>query len=236
MALMKAARNIARRQVAAAVGDTDYDADAATKATLVDLQISAYAGGSSDTTLEVVPVPSPHGGLQLFENFGAQIVRELLSCIRDEAQGRRRDRFIGEYLRALPKGLSLQTYQVTIDGKADEPLEIRDMRLLDLPEPPTALVKLSGMVDGVSFGEKSEPSVRFAPWVGKTYALSATKAQVEDAVRLRGEKVDALVLMAERPKLLWLRKADQAMASLSAPERQRYLFDRWDRVLSELAK
>lgn len=235
-ALLKAARNIAKRQVAAATGQ-EYDADGATRSNLVDLQISTYAGGSADTTFDVVPLPHPAGGMSLFDDFSAQIVRELLAGISDESQGKRRDRFVGEYLKALPQGTALQRYSVIINGQSETPLEIREMRLLELPEPPTAMVRVEGMVDGVSFGEKTEPSVRFAPWVGKLLTLSATKDQVEEAVRLRGEKVQILVLqVADRPRLLWIRHANEVMPRLSADDRKEHFLTRWDSVLQELAK
>ena len=234
-ALLKAAKNVARRQVAAARGE-EYDPETATKSSLVDLQVSAFTGGSADTMLEVVPIPSAIGGASLFEDFGAEIVRDLRLSLEHESSGRRRDRFVSEYLSSLPSGLTRQSYTIIIDGKAEEPLEIREMTLLELPPPPTALVIVKGIVEGVSFGEKGEPGIRFAPWTGKVLSLIATKAQVEDAVRLRHEKTQALVLMTARPRLMWVRKEDAPVFSMTDDERRLHFMSRWAGVLTELAK
>jgi hypothetical protein len=234
LSLLRAARNIARRQVAAATGES-YDPEKATKQTLVDLQLSAYRSGSADQTLEVVPVASQHAATLLFPDFAERITRELFAAIRDESRGIRKDRFVNEYLHALPKGVKVQRYTVVINGQAEEPLELTEMRLLEPVESYPALVQLRGIVDAVGFGEAGRPEVRFIPWEGTPVKAAATKEQVELAVKVRKAAV-ALVLMGHEPKLLWIRADTDTNISRTPKEREDHIFAKWADLLGRLAQ
>src|SRR5690606_38439005 len=159
----------------------------ATKSTIVDLQLSKFESGSADQTFEIVPLPTHFGAFQLIDNLSDRITRELYSCISDEARGVRRDRFVNQFLQSLPKELARQRYSVLVDGKPDEEFEITGMNLVEAVEEYPAVVKLRGRVEGVTFGERGEPRVSFAPWEGRLVTASATKEQVRQAIDLQGK-------------------------------------------------
>jgi hypothetical protein len=231
-ALLKAARNIAKRQVAAAKGEA-YDPERATKSTFVDLQMSTFKSGSAEPTLDVVPLPTAFGASQLIPDLADSITRELYSSIRDEARGVRRDRFINEYLHLLPKELARQRYSIIRDGAVLEETELREMRLQEVVEEYPAVVLLRGLVDGVKFGERSEPVVIFAPWEGRLVSASATREQVREAIDVQG-KAQALILMGARPRLLWIRAEGAPMSTLPPERRDDYLVERWGEALKGL--
>lgn len=232
-ALLRAARNIARRQVAAAQGET-WNPDKATRATLVDLQMSTYKSGSAEPTFDVVPLPTAFGAAHLINDLTVSITREMYDCIRDEARGVRRDRFINEFLHLLPKGLSRQRYSVLQDGTALEDFEVRGMNLVEPDEDYPSVVRLRGQVDGVTFGERGPPTVRFLPWTGKPVTVTATKDQVSQALDVRG-KAQALFLMGDHPRLLWIRADDTRTPLLSEKEREDHIFERWGDALGRLS-
>jgi hypothetical protein len=234
LALLRAARNIARRQVAAATGES-YEPEKATRSTLVDLQLSAFRNGSADSTLEVVPVASQFGAAMLFPDFPERVTRELFTSIRDESRGIRRDRFVNEFLRSLPKDLGRQRYSVIVNGREEEPLELTEIQLLEPVEAYPGIVLLRGQVEGVTFGERGEPQVRFAPWQGRLVTASATKEQVKQAVQFQ-EKAQALFLMGDRPRLLWIRSDVEQLSLLDAQQREDHIFSTWSELLGRLAK
>lgn len=232
-ALLRAARNIARRQVAAARGEA-YDPATATRSTIVDLQLSKFEAGSADQTFDVVPLPTNFGALQLIDDLSDRITRELYVCINDEARGIRRDRFVRQFLHSLPKGLSRQRYSVLVDGKPEAVAEFTELVVAADVEEYPAMVKLRGKVEAVQFGERGEPRVSFAPWEGRMVTASATKEQVRQAIELQG-KAQALFLLGDRPRLLWIRADDAPVSPLAEEEREEYLFKRWGGVLEGLS-
>lgn len=235
-ALLKAARNIARRHQAAARGE-DYNPEAATRSQLVDIQLSSYVGGSADQEFELVPAP----GLSAEDAFAAtpvadQILRDLMDAIDAERQGRRRDRFVAEYLRALPRGVTRQRYSLREGGQETKVVEFEEMRLLELEAPPPALRLLRGQVEGVVFGERSgRPEVKFAPFNGKVFVASATRAQVSEAIDVQHAAI-GLFLMTEVPRLLWIRREGSDLPVLPEKQRTAHFLSHWADVLKELAK
>lgn len=234
-ALLKAARNIAFQQVAAAVGE-EFDPSKATRRTLVDLQLSTYQPGSSDVTLDVVPLETRAGAASLVEDLAERVVRELFESIRAESRGTRRNRWVNEYLQALPQGLSRQRYSVIHNGNEEVPLELGEIKLAEPVTRAPQLLQLSGVVAGVSFGEPLKSEVRFAPYEGQILTLPATAEQVEQAVALRGQPVKVMALLGDKPRLLWIRHDEVPVPRLTAEQREEHIFRKWEELLRRLAQ
>ncbi|WFG54110.1 hypothetical protein Mx9_p03 [Myxococcus phage Mx9] len=231
-ALLKAARNIARQQVAAAVGE-EYDEAKATKSTLVDLQLSSFTSGSAQPTLDVIPLASNVGAMHLIENLPERVTKELHEGIRAEAQGVRRNRFINEFLHLLPKELTKQKYSLVLDGEVEDTFDVEHMRLLEPVEDYPDLILLKGQVEGVNFGSHGDPQIRFIPWNGKRITAFATKAQVGQAIAHQ-DSAQALFLRdakTRQHRVLWIR-ADGAPPSRGASDTQ--LASMWESALERL--
>ncbi|HYO69951.1 MAG TPA: hypothetical protein VEU33_28135 [Archangium sp.] len=244
-ALLRAARNIARRRVAEALGEP-YNPESATRSTIVDLQLSSFRAGSADLTLDVVPLYQHYGSVVLDSGFSESVTRELHSSIRDEVRGVRRDRFVNEFLRALPKEIPRQRFAVIVDGREEDVLELVGQQLSALPESSAeqplesvqaapGLLLLHGRVEGVSFGARGEHQLRFTPFQGTPVEASATQEQVLQAIAVQAY-AQALFLMGTRPRLLWIKPHDAPLPALTAEQREEHIFTQWAELLERLAK
>lgn len=234
-ALLKAARNIARHQVAAATGEEDYDTERGTRSTLVDLQLSTYESGSAQPTLDVVPMPSSFGAFQAMGDLPDRVTEELFTSIEQESTGKRRNRFINEYLHSLPKDVAVQRYSILKNGTEVKTFSVtsRELMLLDPVGDYPRVVMLRGKVDAVNFGEWSAPRVKFIPMKGRPFSASATEEQVQQAIRVR-ENAKALFVMGEAPRVLWIRADDERVPSMSPEQRIEHIEERWGTVLERL--
>ncbi|MCY1075184.1 hypothetical protein [Archangium lansingense] len=234
-ALLKATRNVAAEHVAKAVGET-LDTTRATKRSLVDLQLSAYKTGSADVTLDIVPLPSKHSVPLFMDDVAKSVVHELFASIREESQGRRRNKWVYEFLSKLPDGLESQSYSIIHNGMEEDRLEFQKMTLaepvIDMPQ----LLKVMGLVVGVTFGEPLRYEVRFAPYEGQILSLAATAELVEQAVSLRNQAAEAMTLTGDNPRLLWIRSADVPSPMMTAEEREDHIFRKWEELLRRLSQ
>lgn len=234
-ALLKAARNIARRQVADAMGEEDYDTGRGTPSTLVDLQLSTYQPGSAQPTLDVVPMPSNFGALQYFDDLPERVTEELFTSIKEESKGRRRNRFINEFLHSLPTGVSVQRYAILRDGDEVDTFSVTSQELTLLepaPEYPR-VVMLSGKVEALTFGERADPWVKFIPMNRRPFIAYCTREQIQQAFHVR-DNAKALFAMGEKPRVLWIRAGDARVPTLSPEQRIRDVEERWGSALERL--
>jgi hypothetical protein len=234
--LVKAARNIAHDEVARAVGE-HRTSTRGTRRSFVDLQLSTYRPGSADFTLDAVPSDLEDVAPLLVKDLAARVVTELFTSLRAESEGRHRNPWVRRYVAHLPKGVAVQRYAVLKDGKEVEAFETRSMPRVKEPPRLAHLVRVHGMVAGVTFGDPLAPSVRIAPFEGRTlYNLPATPEQVEQAVRLRGKPIQAMAMVGHKARLLWIREETAPVGRLSPEQRDAHYFSQWVELLERLAK
>jgi hypothetical protein len=247
-ALLKAVRNIAAAQVAMAVGEP-VDFSRATKRTYVDLHLSAFRSGSSDLTFEAVALPM-RTGAPLVDALPERVISELLESIRDESRGLRRNRWVNDYLRALPEGVSRQRYVALRDGQEARHIDVEQMVLAELPavaempavadssSPLPYLRRMVGHVVGVNFEPLHE--IRIAPESGQPeLAIPATKEQVAQAVDLSLRRSAVQVMIAaddKQTRLLWIREAQAPVHRLTEEEREEHIFRKWEELLRRLSR
>ncbi|NBD09791.1 MULTISPECIES: hypothetical protein [Corallococcus] len=236
LSLLRAARNIAAIQVATAAG-SDVDATRATKTTYVDLQISNLREGSVDLELETVPMPVRGADPSLAVD-PERVTREILESIRDESQGRRRNRWVNEYLDKLPKGLKRQRYALVRDGQEEQVFEFEQMTLAEAPAVLPHLEIVRGIIWGLDFAVSNKPAIRIAQLEGGVITVTATAEQVEKASLLReGDKaIAAMVAMGPKPRLIWIRQEGTDAPGLTAEARDAHVLRRWSELLRRLAQ
>lgn len=201
----------------------------------LDLHIVAMRDGC--VNLDIVPVFPPSPQQDLFEEeeeLARRALEHVVRCIGDEASGENKSSPIRKFLRAIPHGVTSQHYRLEVDGDEVITREISSTSLLAEPANLPALRRVEGQIIGVEF-EPGQPSVRVRS-NGQTIRLSATQAQVEDAIKLRGQPVTLMTVSGTMPRLVWLAPAEFPPVVPPDDTRAVQLIERWERTLARLAR
>jgi hypothetical protein len=235
--LLAAARRIASGIATNALGP-DYGATGGRftkEAELLDLQLATLKDGSVKAAFVLVLrlVTGPQT-LPLFEDLPERTGHELIESIEAESSGHMRSQVVRKYLGSL-RGVSVQRYTLRRDGAQVASVSIGRVELPPEPEDMPYLVASETYVTGVGF-EPGRAEVRVKAGQAQQ-ALLATAEQVESALTLRAKPVAILaVTKGKGGRLVSIRPADAPTRALTAEERRRRLFARWDELLARLAR
>ncbi len=175
---------------------------------------------------------------------------ELIESLKSESSGTRRNAAVLQYLQALPKGISEQSYKaLNAQGNIIAETTLGSMSLATAPKGFPDFLEISGVVIGAGFPPGSI-TVKFkyslveeeADEDGEpqehTITCSASEDQVETALRLRNHRVIADVVQIDNSnRLLQLRAVEEFLPKPKPFSKEviREHFERWDEVMKGLA-
>jgi hypothetical protein len=160
---------------------------------------------------------------------------ELIQAIEAESQGRPRNHYVRRFLDGIPKSVTRQGYAAFDGSQRIAAVEFGEIRLAEMPESPPRLERVVGEIMGLSFGP--EPALRLRSVAGKNMEVSATEPQIEEALRLRRDPVQALMVVRDASKrLLWVRRSTDPFPAMSESGSADWALQRWDEVLRRLSK
>lgn len=239
--LLGAIRRIASGIVTQAQEGTDLGVRGGRLAKLasqLDLEVTAVEEGSLGLVMACVLRLAAGQNAELFNSLADQACSEFVSAVEQESAGQPRNGLVREYLRALPAGVSAQSYTVqTSDGKPERTVKIGSMALAALPIDAPSLDEMVSSVVGVGF-EPGRLEVRLLDTNNKrALTCVATQALVDRAIALRNKDVRALVVtVGNKTRLLRLNPADAAESKLQPGDRDVLLWQRWDELLRRFAQ
>jgi hypothetical protein len=207
----------------------------------IDLQITAIHGGCTEPQFLITGGEAEtQGGLfpQIPADLPAQALFKILNDIEQESKGQLANAMIRDYLRALPQGVTVHSYNLQQDGVSVRRVEVRDARLPELPSTPAYLSKITGRVTAVSF-EPGTVTIKDVSDKGGKVTCSANDEQIATAIALRDKTIVAMYVCdgekSAKPSLTWLY---EATALPEVPDKQarnaRFLQD-WHHTLELLA-
>lgn len=206
-------------------------------ASQLDLEVTAVEEGSLGLVMACVLRLAAGQNAELFNSLADQTCTEFVSAIEQESVGQPRNGMVREYLRALPEGVTSQSYTVQRSDGQVHTAQIGQMALAKLPADAPGLDEVIANIVGVGF-EPGRLEVRLLePKSKRSLICAATPALVERAIALRSAAVRALVVTsASKVRLLRLGHAEEAAMALKPGEREALLWNRWDELLRRFAK
>jgi hypothetical protein len=243
--LLKSVRRTASRILQDALDDPEAGRRGgryAKAAQQIDLQIMAIHGGCTQPEFLITDGGAEtQGGLfpQIPADLPARALDRVLHDIEQEAKGQLANALIRRYLRALPEGVSVHSYDLQQDGVPVKRIEVRDARLPELPPTPAYLSKITGRVTAVSF-EPGAVTIKDGSDKRGKITCSANEEQIAAAIALRDKSVVAMYVangeQSAKPSMIWLY---EATALPEVPDKQarnaRFLQD-WHHTLELLAQ
>ena len=207
----------------------------AAEADQIDIEIGAIRQGSSGVN-GLISVQLPPGQQPLWpEGLAADAIGRLIDDIEAESRGVRRNERVRKYLGALHPGITKQYYALRVDGTVEKELTLGSVAITpDLGSLPY-LVEHRGRVVGVGFDPgRHFVRIKTSNVDNSEVTLSATQAQVERALEVRGEDVRILALSsANGKKLLRIQVSNEPPIRLDV---QAYVFDKWSETLERLSR
>lgn len=205
----------------------------AREAANLDVQIETIQA-NSPITLKCAVVPIEEPARPLIVDLPDQAVDVFLRDLERESRGQLAHYRVRRFLKALPSGLSEQKYRYrSSDGELRREVQIAAMALAEATQAPH-LVELDGVLVGVGF-EQGKSEIKLRALTGELVSLSATPDQVERAIELRLQSVQALAV-AEPSKTRLLRLAVEPATAMPPDERARFVFATWGPLLELLAR
>ena len=240
--LLVAYRRIASALISEAVGDPEYGKAGgkyAEQAKIIDLEIDQLRHESPVEVDLVCRVSTPPSATYpLFQN--GLLVRAgqvLIRSLDAEGKGELQNAAVRKFLKSLPENIKKQDYELWQGDQKVDATTISDLNLSVLPDIPFLpyLERITGTIVGVGF-EPGPSEVRIRDGVSTT-VLSATPAQVEASLSLRGEPIIAMVVRrGGTARLIWIRHQNNPIPSLSHDDTIKYVSERWDGVLKRLGQ
>ena len=228
--LMKAARRIASQKLTDALEPADTGR-LASSAKNLDIEITAVKQGSGGfATFLTFEIPDSSQAL-LFNQLPESVGIELLDAIHSEANGTHRNSAVRNYLKALPKELTRQTYRLHENGRPIRNVEVSKLQLPEQQSPLPAFVLAEGRVAGVGF-DPGRCEVRIKGEDGFQLSAAATARQVDQALGLRSQNVHVVaVTTAAGARLLTIETDTMRVKRPSLDD----LFDQWEETYRALA-
>jgi hypothetical protein len=233
-ALLAALRRIANNIVGEAIEDEGATTGRFTSAARqLDIQIVQIKKASSGFGGYIELNTQPGQNMPLFNDLPQTAGLQLLDAVELESKGTMKLSAVRKYLRALPVGISRQTYRLVENGSEIKRVVISSMELPDPLYDLPYIVEYTGSVIGVGF-DPGKAEVRIRTEDDHQRTLLATPVQVERALELRGSTVRILAVGQEAHfRLLRLQEAGLPW---SRPTREEAIFERWDGLLRRLAQ
>jgi hypothetical protein len=199
----------------------------------LDIEITDLVRESSGFDSVITLTPSVGENLPLFQELTQQAGFQLLDSIDSERRGVLRNASVRNYLRALPQGISHQTYTLHDNGTVLKQVSFGSVELSEVPGDLPCVVHYIGNVIGVGF-EPGRPEVRIKTDAATTVTLAATQKQVDVALGLRFDKIRAVAVdQGGSRRLLILQEVNRP---INRSTRDAAIFDRWEGVLRRLAQ
>lgn len=199
----------------------------------LDLHIVAIRDGCIN--IDFVPAFLPSPQQDLFDGeIARRAIEHVVKCIGDEANGEERSASVRKFLRKIPPGVTSQSYRLEVDGEEVITTKITSTKLPVTPMNLPTLRRINGQVVGVEF-EPAQPSVKVRS-NGQTIRLSATQAQVEDAIKLRDRPVTLMTVSGPVPRIIWLTPAESLPVVPPDELRATQLIEQWEHTLARLAR
>lgn len=206
---------------------------------LLDIEIAAIEGTSTGVVAYATFHQEYQAQIPFFVNdIPERAAAELVESIAEEGSGRPRNATVRKFLQALPQGLTRQSYEVRDEQgqPIHAPVTLGEMHLpsptlVDLPH----LIEFAGNVIGVGF-EPGKSEVRVRTLHNEHLQLLASTTLVERALVLRGGVVRGLAVRRKEARLLRLDAEGDEPFTLTNEGAERYIFGRWDELLTRLAK
>jgi hypothetical protein len=230
--LLAALRRIATNLVTDALEDKNVGR-LANAARQLDIEIFDLVKESSGFDgLITITAPTAGENLDLFQNLAENSGAQLLDAINSERNGILKNASVRKYLKALPPGVTYQSYELHDNGRVLREVSFGEMHIPSLPPDLPYIAHYSGRIVGVGFEPgKSEVRVKTA---AATVALSATAEQVDSALELRGADVLAVAVVRGSTHRLLILQDSQLPINRST--RDAAIFARWDGLLQRLAQ
>ncbi|HJX53601.1 MAG TPA: hypothetical protein VJ801_12615 [Polyangia bacterium] len=180
------------------------------------------------------PPLMPGQNAELLDSLPERATKRFVQDIEDESRGRLRSKHARKYLGALPPGVSTQQYQVSSGGVVVYDATIGKVDLPTEPKDLPAIIKTKGRVVGLTFEPLTEVRLDVAD---TRLTCSATDAQVEKAIALRGHDVFVVaVLDGTKGRLLWIGDPGDFPKMLTPDQRTDHVLTRWDKTLERLSR
>jgi hypothetical protein len=202
----------------------------------MDLEIDSITHQSPPTIRLVCPIPKVETN-RTNELFAKDIVRrsaaELVDAIESEARGNPRNKYVRRFLQKLPPGTQNQLWQLYEAGELVKTITIQNLHLPPMELATTGIVRVQGRISGIYFSPTAE--IRITDESVPSW-FKASEEQVEKAISLRNEPVEAVgIQKGGKLNLLWIRKQD-TLRRPERDERDRYFAVKWAGALKRLAK
>jgi hypothetical protein len=231
--LLTAARRIASNMVSDALEPAETGR-LAKEAHQIDIEIGSIRDGSSGVSaIMTYDPPNLNGQQPLFNSLTENVGIALLDSIESESQGFLKNSAVRKYLHSLPLLLTRQHYNLHENGRPIKEITVGMMRLPELPEEPPFLTEIVGRIIGVGF-EPGRPEIRLKSEDGAHATVPATAKQVEKALDHRTALVRVLILK-NGAKTRLLRMEDTSVVRFR-PDPEKYLFEKWGKLLQRLAQ
>jgi hypothetical protein len=228
--LMKAARRIASQRLTDALEHADTGR-LASSAKNLDIEITGVREGSAGFSTLITFEPPNSSQATLFNELPERVGVELLEAIESEARGDHRSAAVRNYLRALPRELTKQVYNLHENGREIRRVDIGALALPDQEEALPAFIEAEGRISGVGF-DPGRWEVKVKGEEGAQVIASATQAQVDTALEMRSQNMRVLALTsAAGTKLLVLETEEMGRKRASLED----IFDKWDEAFRALA-
>jgi hypothetical protein len=198
----------------------------------LDIEITDLVKESSGFDSVITLTPLAGDNLKLFDDLAENASMQLLDAIDSERQGTLKNANVRKYLRALPLGITRQSYWLHNNGNVLREISFGIMDISVLPPELPYLATYLGKVVGVGF-EPGRPEVRIKTDT-TTVVLTSTTKQVDAALELRYSTVKAVaVVQGSTHKLLILQESH---LPIHRSTRDIAIFQKWDGVLRRLAQ
>ena len=203
----------------------------------IDLEITGVEEGSLSLVMACVLRLAPMQNAELLDRLADQTCTEFVSAIEQETTGQLRNGSVRKFLRALPAGITTQSYSVRRSDGVEKTVTVGQMALATLPAEAPTLQEVTASIVGAGF-EPGRLEVRLQDSESKRQlTCAATAGLVNTALELRAKPVRALVVhSAGKLRLLRLRLHDAAPLDLTTEKQDELLWQRWDEVLRRFAQ
>jgi hypothetical protein len=221
--LMRAAQRIASQKLTAALEPAETGR-LVSSAKNLDIEIAGVKKGSGGFST-VISFEAPNSSQAvLFDELAASVGVELLESIESEARGEHRNAAVRNYLKALPKALTKQIYDLHENGREVRRIDIGTVSLPEQEQPLPTFIEAEGRISGVGF-DPGRWEVKIKGEEGAQVTASATETQVNRAFEMRSQNVRVLALAsADGTKLLVLENEEMRRKRPTLND----IFDEWD--------
>ena len=232
--LLVALRRIANEMVSNAMeGEGSQKGRLVTAAKNIDIEITGIKQNSSGFN-GLVTFHSPPQQIP-FMSLEETSAVALLEDIDRETKGYPVNGAVRTYLRSLPPGTTRQVYEIYDGALSKKRVEVGEVKLVELAPDLPVLRTFEGNVVGVGF----EPGkVKSRLNTGDSFvSTTASPTEVDKAISLRKEDVRTIAIQdSKRTRLISLRRAADARPKIDRETAKKYIYDRWNNVLKQLAK